>query len=196
MWTSGVRCCLATTIAVVGMTASWIDAARGACNVEIWARLYSGPDKSSYAARGVEVEPSFRVNDQFVVCIRLPEDGYVSLWDAPPRGPSVSRLYPNVITHRQANAAVRAEKLQGGQAVCFGTPDTFPLFFPAGQGVGEGKLSVHLTKSLDDQPTLEDYEVPGQRILRARLDAVIARSEADSVCGRKVTTYFKYKVSN
>jgi hypothetical protein len=196
MRTFGLRCCLATAIAVVGVTGSWIDAANGACNVLIWARLYAGPEKSAYAAKDVEVEPNFRVKDQFVVCFRIPEDGYVSLWDAPPRGPSVSRLYPNILTHRQNNAMVRAEWLKGGQAHCYGMPDTFPLFFPADQGVGEGKLSVHLTRSLNDQPTLEDYEEPGRSILRATLDTVVARSEKDNVCGRKVTTYFKYRVSN
>src|SRR5689334_15838100 len=129
MWTFAARRYLATAIAIAGATGFCIDAANSACNVEIWARLYAGADRNAYTSKGVDVEPSFRVNDQFVVCIRIPEDGYVSLWDAPPRGPSVSRLFPNVFTHRQANATVRAEKLKGGQPHCYGTPDTFPLFF-------------------------------------------------------------------
>ncbi len=136
---------------------------------------------------------TFKPNDQFVVCFRLGQSGFVSVWDAPPHGP-VSRLYPNVLTHKNS-ASIRAAFLAAGRDYCFGTPETFPLFFPEEQGVGLGKISVIVTKNIKDQPSLDAYDIPGRSIRRARMDEVSRRYRLADRCGDRMSEYFPYSIS-
>jgi hypothetical protein len=164
------------------------ELAQAAC-VEMWARKWAGAAQTSVP------RTDFQVNDLFVLCIKFEEDAYVSIWDASPKTVEVSRLYPNVLTHMEANAVTRAEKLAGGKEHCFGTPETFPLFFPSDQGVGTGTLSVYVTKNLDDQPALEDFKVPGQRMLHSRISAATNSFESPQRCSSKMKAYLEYKIT-
>jgi hypothetical protein len=156
--------------------------------VEIWAtKLNESHDISS---RRTE----FRSNDQFVLCVRLEEDSFISIWDVPPDG-DVSRLYPNVITHGKLNPTARAEKLSAGTARCFGTPETFPLFFPAEQGIGRGKLSVFATSSIEQQPPLQAYSIPGGKVPRGTMEQVSRSYRSNNRCGDKVEEYVDYNIA-
>ena len=171
--------------AAVSLVGEW---AQAAC-VEMWARKWTDSVQTSVS------RTDFQVNDLFVLCIKFEEDAYVSIWDASPKTVEVSRLYPNVLTHKEANAVTRAEKLAGGKEHCFGTPETFPLFFPSDQGVGTGTLSVYVTKDLDDQPPLEAFKVPGQRMLRSRISAATDAFRLPQRCSGKMKAYLDYKIT-
>lgn len=135
----------------------------------------------------------FRINDQFVLCIRLEADAYVSIWDAPPQG-DVSRLFPNIATNSD-NATVRAVKIAASKQQCFGVPGTFPLFFPSEQGVGTGKLSVVVTTSLDSQPPLKAYKIPGETIAAAAKEKISRTYRSAATCGDKIEEYLEYVIS-
>jgi hypothetical protein len=175
---------LASLALAVAASFTWTYAEAGC--VDLWTRRLSD-------AQGIR-RSEFRPGEQFVVCFRFPEDSFVSLWDVPPRG-DASRLFPNLLTHRENNATIRAAQLAGSQEHCYGTPDTFPLYFPAEQGRGEGKLSLHVTAALDDQPTQSDFTVPGQRALRASIITPKAARADETQCGPKVIAYFEYKIA-
>lgn len=135
----------------------------------------------------------FKQNEQFILCFRLEQSGYVSVWDAPPYG-AVSRLYPNVLTHENS-ASIRAEYLFAGEDYCFGTPETFPLFFPEEQGIGKGKLSVVVTQNINDQPSLDAYDIPGKSIPRQRMAKVTKQFSLADVCGDRMWEYFPYIIT-
>jgi hypothetical protein len=165
------------------IASAWV--AEAAC-LELWARSLNPPHSR---------KSDFRLNEQFVVCVRLAHDAYVSIWDQPPHG-DPSRLLPNVLTHKAENARTRAVRLRGEVDHCFGTPDTFPLFFPVDQGQGSGTLSVFATSTVDDQPALEDYESPGERIRRDRMDRIATTYRMDAnVCSNKMKEYFDYRIT-
>lgn len=159
----------------------------GAGCVSIWAT------KLGEAHDVTHRRTQFHLNDQFVLCIRLDQDAFVSIWDAPPHG-DVARLFPNIITNRNDNGTVRAQRMSGGITHCFGTPETFPLFFPAEQGVGQGKLSVVATAALAHQPTLEDYAIPGQSMPRAKMEEVARNYRSAANCGDRVQEYVEYAI--
>lgn len=135
----------------------------------------------------------FQPNDQFVLCIRLDADAFVSIWDAPPAG-DISRLYPNIVTHGSKNATVRAERMTAGSDHCYGDPSTFPLFFSPDQGFGPGKLWVSATTLLDKQPSLQDYAIPGQSMRRATMDQVVGNYRSADNCGDAVQEYVYYTI--
>ncbi|MDF0519027.1 hypothetical protein P0R31_17470 [Bradyrhizobium yuanmingense] len=162
------------------------SAANEGC-VAVWATRLNEPHE--FENRRTQ----FRISDQFVLCIRLDIDAYVSIWDAPPHG-DVSRLYPNIATHRD-NATVRAVKLSPSKQQCFGLPGTFPLFFPSEQGVGTGKLSVVVTTSLDSQPPLQAYKIPGETIAPAAKEQVSRNYRSAATCGDKIEEYLEYAIS-
>jgi hypothetical protein len=155
--------------------------------VAIWATRLN--ESHEFENRRTE----FQVNDQFVLCIRLGLDAYVSIWDAPPHG-DVSRLFPNLATHKD-NATVRAVKLPSSNRQCFGVPGTFPLFFPSEQGVGSGRLSVVVTTSLDNQPPLQAYKIPGQTITAAAKEQISRTYRSAANCGDKIEEYLEYTIS-
>jgi hypothetical protein len=179
-------CCVAMAANIFCMAS---DFAQADC-VEIWARKLLSADHTS----------NFRINDQFVLCVKFDEDLFVSIWDVPPRGGTMWRLYPNIVTHKDANATTLAAKLEGHKDHCFGTPDNFPLYFPADQGLGSGTLFIYATKSLDDQLPMTDYAVPGQRMLRAKMPSRDvsqgSRSLDRNSCDSRTQAYFDYKISN
>jgi hypothetical protein len=168
---------------------AWSGSFAEAACIDIWARSLKAPHNKT------SQKSEFRLNEQFVVCLWLSEDAFVSVWDQPPNG-NPSRLFPNVITHKSENPTVRAGKLRGDTEHCFGTPETFPLFFPANQGQGGGTLSVFATASLDGQPTLEDYYIPGDRIQRDRMDQIAKGYRmGGNVCANKDKAYFEYRIT-
>lgn len=147
---------------------------------------------TSESDRGRPVE--FRAGDQFVLCVKLPFDAYVTLWDAAPQSGDVRRLYPNILSH-QNNAHVYGERMTGGAMHCFGVTD-FPLYFPKVQGTGSGILTVFATARLEAQPKPEDMPVPGEQMRRARHD-LVAQTLNDGVdCRVKYSHSVFYKISN
>jgi len=175
-----------TALIVLGatvITLADVEAAKSACG-QIWAVKLK--DSREYAQRRAD----FQVDDKFVVCIRLPEEAFVSVWDAPPRG-DVSRLFPNVLTH-QNNASIRAEKLAGGEH-CFGTSS--PLYFPAEQGIGHGKLSLIATAALEDQPKLRDFKIPGETIERSTMERLARTYNITDDCKAKFQESMEYRIT-
>src|SRR5262245_59346982 len=133
------RFCPPILLAALALGAS-AETATSAC-ADLWINSFS-------SQRGLEVrQTKFRPDEQFVVCFRLPEDTIVSLWDAPPRG-DISRIFPNALSHRN-NSTLRAVTLVAGEH-CFGTRESFPLYFPESQGSGTGMLTLIGTASIKD----------------------------------------------
>jgi hypothetical protein len=164
---------------------SSISNARAGC-VDLWL-------KALQSDQGRGARQNFRQNQQFVVCFRLEADAYVSLWDAPPHG-AAQRIYPNVITHKN-NASVAGEKLSAGSEHCFGTPGTFPLFFPEEQGTGEGKITIVATSSLEDQPPLNAYAIPGRSMDMNRMSGYLRSYNMSATCSSKMQEQAIYSVS-
>jgi hypothetical protein len=134
----------------------------------------------------------FRAGDQFTLCVKLPFEAYITLWDAAPNGGNVARIYPNFLTH-QRNALVLGEKVPGGTARCFGYQD-FPLYFPKSKGLGQGKLTLFATPNVDDQPTLKDMKVPGQEMERPRHEAIAQVLNAADDCHKPYSHQILYNV--
>jgi hypothetical protein len=153
--------------------------------VAIWTTKLNEPH--DYAHHRTDFHP----NDQFVLCIRLEQDAFVSVWDVPPQG-NASRLYPNVLSHKN-NASVLAQKLPAGDK-CFGISGTFPLFFPADQGLGQGTLSVAVTKTEELQPTLDDYTIPGLQLKRSAMDQIARTFRNAAECSDRIHEDIKYKI--
>ena len=98
---------LASLALAVAASFIWTYAEAGC--VDLWTRGLSD-------AQGIR-RSEFRPGEQFVVCFRFPDGSFVSLWDVPPRG-DASRLFPNLLTHRENNATIRAAQLSGSQEHC------------------------------------------------------------------------------
>lgn len=134
----------------------------------------------------------FRAGDQFTLCVMLPFEAYITLWDAAPDGGNVHRIYPNFLSH-QRNASVLGEKVSGGTTHCFGYQD-FPLYFPKSKGVGQGKLTIFATPNVEDQPTLKDMKVPGQEMERPRHEAIAQLLTAADDCRKPYSHQILYNV--
>jgi hypothetical protein len=173
-----------TVLGVCVALAAAATPAFAAC-VEIWARGRQDPPQARRTA--------FKTNELFVVCIKLGKDAFVTLWDQPPKGDH-ERLWPNRFSH-PADPTVRADKLPGGREHCFGGAGTAPMFFDAKDGVGEGKLSVHVTDTLEQQAATEDYAIPGRRVLRARMIEVTGKFASGAACEARMQEYLPYVVS-
>lgn len=183
---TGPICFGLSILHVIAADLQTATAADAGC-VAIWAtRLNESHEFENHRTQ-------FQINDQFVLCIRLDLDAYVSIWDAPPHG-DVSRLFPNPVTNRD-NATARAVKLPSSKQQCFGVPGTFPLFFPSDQGVGSGKLSVVVTTSLDSQPPLQAYKIPGETITAAAKEQISRTYRSAAGCGDKIEEYLEYTIS-
>ncbi|MGH6815401.1 MAG: DUF4384 domain-containing protein [Hyphomicrobiaceae bacterium] len=156
--------------------------------VSLWATGATGARTPS-AARS-----SFKPDERLVLCVRLERDAFVSLWDVPPRG-SLSRLYPNRFTH-SSDLTLRAVKLEAGKDHCFGTPNTFPLYFPKEQGLGNGRLSAIVTDTLDGHPADGDWEIPGARtVTRGRMNEITRQYGLGATCTSRMNAYFDYRIA-
>jgi len=178
------RFCSRTILAllVLGVSAK---TATSAC-ADLWINSFS-------SQRGLEVrQTKFRPDEKFVVCFRLSEEAFVSLWDAPPRG-DMSRLFPNALSHRN-NSTLRAVKLSAKEH-CFGTRENFPLYFPESQGTGTGKLTLIGTASVNDQPTLDDYKIPGESMTRSAMDQFERTFRMRLDCKAKFEEQIEYSIS-
>lgn len=169
---------------------------------EMWVGKFDAT-RASQCTSGATICPSsanrtrpieFHAGDQFVLCVKLPFDAFVTLWDAAPQSGDVRRLYPNVLTH-QSNSHVLGEKLTGGTMHCFGQTD-FPLYFPKAQGPGSGRLTVFATATLEAQPRPEDMPVPGEQMKRARHDLVAQTLNAGVDCKVQYSHSLNYNISN
>lgn len=131
---------------------------------------------------------SFRLQEQFVICLTLEANLFVTIWDAPPVG-ELERLFPNKISH--PDPAVRAAELPVGRH-CFGGPSgsfVFPLV--QDEGPGSGKITVQATPTIEKQPELSDYLIPGRRLTAGAKGRVFSIESVKTCDGlqRTVTSY-------
>jgi len=162
---------------------------------EMWVTKFTGspptrcPRGVSACTDGSDGRPVvFHAGDQFTLCVKLPYEAYITLWDAAPNGGAVHRIYPNILTH-QNNATVLGAKLSGASEHCFGYQD-FPLYFPKSKGLGEGKLSLIATPTLDAQPTPSQ----GQDMPRPRHEAIARVLNVASDCHEPYSYLITYNV--
>jgi hypothetical protein len=138
---------------------------------------------------------TFRLNERFVLCVELDANMFLTIWDAPPMGNDIERLFPNRISH--PNQTVLAAEVPAARH-CFGV--TTPAFnnnfkFPLVQdeGPGNGKITVVASTSLADQPTMEDYKIPGKTLKAAAARQLIVT--ASKTCESKLTALVQYEVT-
>jgi hypothetical protein len=159
---------------------------------------------TTYGLKDFEAAPDtaaprsvFHLNEPFVMCVQLETSKFVTVWDAPPKGFAPERLYPNNVSHPKQS--IRAVKLAAGRH-CYGTgarfhnDDAFPLV--QDEGPGKGKISVVATNTADDQPTLEDYAIPG-RTLKPEVASNLSRIitvEAAKACDAISSAQADYEV--
>ena len=175
------------------ITSSIVGSAR-ACGV-MWVKKFTGaqptrcPPDQRICDDGSDGRPvQFHTGDPFTLCVWLPIDAYITLWDAGPNGGNVHRIYPNILSH-QNNASLLGEKVTASTDHCFGYKD-FPLYFPKSRGGGQGKLTMFATPTLEDQPTLKDMKVPGQEMERPLHESMARALMAVSDCR---TPYSRHK---
>jgi hypothetical protein len=193
----GVRL-VAMTLSIIIATATVVESAKAAC-AEMWATRFTGaqptrcPPGQNTCTDGSDTRPAvFHGGDQFTLCVKLLYNAYITLWDAAPNGGNVHRIYPNFLSHLN-NASVLGEKLAGGSEHCFGYRD-FPLYFPKAQGLGQGRLTIFATPSLDEQPTPRDMKVPGQEMERPRHEMIARTLNAANDCHMPYSHFVTYRV--
>jgi hypothetical protein len=189
---------IAGTLSVPTALIPTLRSADAAC-ADMWVAKFTGsqptrcPRGVSACTDGSDGRPAvFHAGDQFTLCVKLPYEAYITLWDAAPNGGSVHRLYPNPLTHRN-NATVLGEKLAGASEHCFGYRD-FSLYFPRSKGLGEGKLSLIATPKLEDQPTPSEMTVPGQEMARPRHETLAKVLNAANDCHEPYSHWIVYNV--
>ncbi len=101
---------------------------------------------------------AFSLNDRVILCVRLPYDGYIAVWDAPPAGER-ERLYPNRISHPRGENGVF---VAAAQEHCIGEVDSgYEIEITPGEGVGRGQFYLLVTEKLELQLGKDDFVVPG-----------------------------------
>lgn len=146
----GRRLAAGALAAAIGATAHG-PAMAGMCDFEVF-----------HSSRGQiegEASRSFAPNDQFVVCFRPTEDGYVALWDRMPLTGPFERLVPNVNFRGEG---VRAAKVAKDERRCFGDgSDGYYLFMDPGDGTGRGFMWLMFTQTEGEQSTEGSYATSG-----------------------------------
>jgi hypothetical protein len=189
---------LVVALSHIILAAGMADAASAAC-ADMWAAKFTGAPptrcskNTSTCTDGSDSRPAvFHAGDQVTVCVKLPYDAYITLWDAAPNGGNVHRMYPNVLTHRD-NGTVLGEKMSGASQYCFGHQD-FPMYFPRSKGLGEGKLTIFATPTLEGQPTFRDMKVPGEEMERPRHEMIAQTLTAATDCHMPYSHQIRYSV--
>jgi len=148
---------------------------------------------SDYEAGNMTPRRAFQVNEYIVLCFRANASGYVAVHDSPIQG-DYEQLYPNRLTHPggQTNAEIVA-----GEMYCFGGRDTFPLYHPANEGVGLGKVSIALTRRQEDQLATDDFAIPGQRVAEGVMNLHLSDHRSGSeICGAREVLYIEYQITD
>lgn len=165
----------------------------GICGFEIF--------HSDYGQIEGEASQSFAPGEQFVVCFRALESGYVSLWDEiPAPGGAMERLAPNV---NDRGLGVNASAVAKGARVCFGDGETgYYLFHDPADGEGAGAMRLIFTAREVSQPragTFNDVSALGEALgrLGARAAAKALTDEAPEAprgCAPAPVLRYEYRV--
>lgn len=147
---------------------------------------------AEYEAGERRSKPSFRVNELLVLCFVPQQSGFVAIFDAPIKG-DFQQLYPNALTHPEGQTYV---EVSAGESYCFGTRETFPLYHPEEEGIGDGKISIALTSREEDQLAEDDYAIPGQRVARDRMQLHLgSHQRSQAKCAARDVTYLDYRIT-
>jgi hypothetical protein len=124
--------------------------------------------------------------------VELGADRNITIWDAPPKNFDVERIFPNSKTH--TDPTVRAVQVGAGRH-CYGTKFGFEPEFPLvmDEGPGNGKASVVATLSIEDQPRLEDYQIPGRTLNSAAKPRTFDIAPSKT-CDEKMKAVVDYQV--
>ena len=134
---------------------------------------------------------TFKINELLVLCFEVEQSGFVAIYDSPALG-DFEQLYPNALTHRNDESFTSVE---AGKTYCFGQRGTFPLYHPKSEGTGEGKVSIVLTSSPDDQVPAEDFDIPGQRVRASVMHRQLGvHKESKGPCTAREVRYIHYEV--
>lgn len=116
---------------------------------------------------------------------------FMTMWDAPPAGNDIERLFPNRISHPgQSTLAAEVPAGRHCYGTKFGLDPTFPLV--QDEGPGRGKITVVATTSMADQPTLDDYKIPGRTLKAAAARLLIVGPT--KTCESKLIALVQYEV--
>lgn len=132
-----------------------------------------------------------RVNQLLVLCFTVTEPGHIAVHDAPSQGDFES-LYPNVLTHPGGETSAPVE---ANREYCFGGSDTFPMYHPASEGLGRGKVSIALTKRAEDQLSADDFAIPGKRVARDTMELHLQNHRSGSeLCSDRELIWIDYTI--
>lgn len=150
-------------------------------------------DYDAYEAGDIKAKSTFRVNELVVLCFQAAQSGYVAVFDAPKQG-DFEQLFPNALTHPGGETYTQIE---GGKTYCFGGRDTFPMYHPAEEGTGIGKISIALTQSPKHQLSEDEYAIPGQRVAKSTMNLHLkSHSRSSETCSERDVFYIDYKITN
>ena len=99
----------------------------------------------------------FKVGDRVVLCITMPFDAYVSVWDAPPQG-NRERLFPNTHSH---SPGVNGHFASSGSETCIGSVGSgYEVEISVEEGLGRGQFYLLATRTLQQQLGADEFTVP------------------------------------
>lgn len=90
---------------------------------------------------------TYGIGQLAVVCVKVEQDYFVSVWDTAPDGQQ-EQLYPNVVSH--PGQVPKGELFPAGTEKCLGS-EKFTIFMDEKEGAGVGKFAAHATATLEAQ---------------------------------------------
>ncbi|MCI4664891.1 MAG: DUF4384 domain-containing protein [Neomegalonema sp.] len=92
----------------------------------------------------------FNAGEEFILCVAVRADGYVSLWDRMPKDGPVERLAPGPYSK---NPKARAVAAKAGETLCFGDgTDGYLLRMDPADGTGLGRMWLVYSSTLASHP--------------------------------------------
>lgn len=167
------------------LLAAWSPASANCVDVRMMS-------PKSFESGERQTKTSFAFNEKLVICVKSEMDGFVSLWDAPPKG-VFERLMPTEYSKDVVDGI--AVEIQKGKEICVGGSDTYPLYIPEDEGRGGGKVSAIVSQKIDGQPQEEDYLIPGRSISRPTMRGLEIQLSIGSSCKPKMNGYVHYTVN-
>ncbi|MEM7216208.1 MAG: hypothetical protein AAF423_11755 [Pseudomonadota bacterium] len=146
-----------------------------------------------YEAGQPRAKQKFAIEELLVICFQAKESGFVAVYDAPALG-DYEQLYPNGLTHPGGDTHT---PIEANKRYCLGGRDTFPMFHPRSEGIGQGKVSIMLTKSTEHQLQPDDFAIPGQRVGKQTMELHLSNhSKSSGNCTPREVSYINYRVTN
>lgn len=115
--------------------------------------------RSSFGERKAESDTVFKKEEQFQVCFRATQDGFVTLWDRIPTDGDVERLVPN--ENYTGPGTKKAAKVEKDVERCFGDGNNgYYLLMDPADGDGLGMMWLVFTEESENHPDIASFSTP------------------------------------